>query len=160
MARMTTPLGKRIREARRERGLSQAKLAELAGISLSTVQRIEREDRETTPANLVAVLRALKEVAPLNEAMERELHIATFKPAYYALFPNREKEEKEEESRWKAELPILHKRIDLFRTYQSFRVTYDLVDRLRSLEEAVYGEPVSFSPDEATIIEPEEHDSD
>jgi DNA-binding XRE family transcriptional regulator len=44
--RWTTVLdGERLREMRRERGLSQEQLADLAGISLSTMARLESQDR-------------------------------------------------------------------------------------------------------------------
>ena len=37
--------GERLREMRRQRGLSQEQLADLAGISLSTMARLESQDR-------------------------------------------------------------------------------------------------------------------
>jgi transcriptional regulator with XRE-family HTH domain len=46
MQRWTTVLdGQRLREMRRQRGLSQEQLADLAGISLTTMARLERQDR-------------------------------------------------------------------------------------------------------------------
>jgi DNA-binding XRE family transcriptional regulator len=44
--RWTTVLdGKRLRQLRQQHGLSQEKLADLAGISLTTIARLERQDR-------------------------------------------------------------------------------------------------------------------
>jgi DNA-binding XRE family transcriptional regulator len=37
--------GERLRQLRRQHGLSQEKLADLAGVSLTTMARLERQDR-------------------------------------------------------------------------------------------------------------------
>ena len=49
-----------IYEARLERGLTQAALGELAGMSAKTVLRIENEHRDPTPAELYDFAEALK----------------------------------------------------------------------------------------------------
>lgn len=59
MEEQKTLLGKIVRERRRALGLSRDRLAELAGVSTSTIYRIECEDRDTTQANRRMVLAAL-----------------------------------------------------------------------------------------------------
>jgi len=54
-----TELGRKIRAARKERHLSQRDLAELSGVSLSTIRHIETTQIKTTANNLAAVLHAL-----------------------------------------------------------------------------------------------------
>ncbi len=49
----------RIRELREAKGMSQDKLAREAGISSSAVYRIERREREGTPAADIATLQKL-----------------------------------------------------------------------------------------------------
>ena len=53
-------LGQRIRSERKARGLSQRRLAKLAGVSFTTIQRIETDNRRTTANNLAAVLSVLR----------------------------------------------------------------------------------------------------
>ena len=50
--------GARLRELRREHGLSQEKLADRAGISLTTVGRLERQARATCRGRTLARLAA------------------------------------------------------------------------------------------------------
>ncbi|NEC12085.1 helix-turn-helix transcriptional regulator [Streptomyces sp. SID8014] len=58
-------LGDRIRERRMWRNLTQEKLAELAGISRDTVQRIERGTNDPRYSDLARIARALD--TPLAE---------------------------------------------------------------------------------------------
>lgn len=55
-----TPVGQRAAQLRRLRGLTQAQLAERAGVSLSLVRRVEQGQVPATPAFIGAVARALK----------------------------------------------------------------------------------------------------
>jgi len=52
-------LGQRIREIRKERGMSQTELAEKAGISLITISRIERGERDPHLTTLLRIARGL-----------------------------------------------------------------------------------------------------
>jgi transcriptional regulator with XRE-family HTH domain len=52
-------LGRRIREVRKERGISQGELAEKAGISLITISRIERGERDPHVRTLAQIARGL-----------------------------------------------------------------------------------------------------
>ncbi|MBZ5643662.1 MAG: helix-turn-helix transcriptional regulator [Acidobacteriia bacterium] len=52
--------GKRLRELRLERALSQEKLAELANIHRNYVGGVERGERNIALLNIVAIARALK----------------------------------------------------------------------------------------------------
>ncbi|MEO3862082.1 helix-turn-helix transcriptional regulator [Acrocarpospora sp. B8E8] len=52
-------VGQRAAQLRRLRGLTQARLAELAGVSLSLVRRVEQGQVPATPAFIGAVARAL-----------------------------------------------------------------------------------------------------
>lgn len=61
---MLKSLGKRIRELRNERGLSQEKLAELAGIHENHVRRIEGGTANPSYVVLVKLARALKVTLP------------------------------------------------------------------------------------------------
>jgi transcriptional regulator with XRE-family HTH domain len=54
-----TAMGRRIRELRLSRGLSQEQLGNLAGIAVSQVGRIERGEINTTLSTLVIIARAL-----------------------------------------------------------------------------------------------------
>lgn len=54
-----TAMGRRIRELRQSRGLSQEQLGNLAGIAVSQVGRIERGEINTTLSTLVIIARAL-----------------------------------------------------------------------------------------------------
>lgn len=67
-----TELGRKIRTARKERHISQRELAKLSGVSLGTIQRIERENRKTTANNLAAVLRALDLDAEGNNSPRKD----------------------------------------------------------------------------------------
>ena len=58
-------LGRRLREARLARNLSQSALAEEAGMARFTLQRIE-EGQSTSTANLIKLLRALDLVEGLE----------------------------------------------------------------------------------------------
>jgi transcriptional regulator with XRE-family HTH domain len=53
-------VGQRVAQLRRLRGLTQRQLAELAGVSLSLVRRVEQGQVPATPAFIGAVARALK----------------------------------------------------------------------------------------------------
>ncbi|MEO1009596.1 MAG: helix-turn-helix transcriptional regulator [Planctomycetota bacterium] len=52
--------GERIREVRTERGLSQEKLAELAGLHRTAVSFIERAERSSTLETIEKLARALR----------------------------------------------------------------------------------------------------
>jgi transcriptional regulator with XRE-family HTH domain len=52
-------LGRRIREIRKERAMSQGELAEKAGISLITISRIERGERDPHVRTLAQIARGL-----------------------------------------------------------------------------------------------------
>jgi transcriptional regulator with XRE-family HTH domain len=54
-----TAMGRRIRELRLSRGLSQEQLGNLAGIAVSQVGRIERGKINATLSTLVIIARAL-----------------------------------------------------------------------------------------------------
>lgn len=58
-----TTLGEKVRRLRKRRGLSQDALAQIAGLSLRTVQRIESENRNPSGDSLRRLSRAL-EVSP------------------------------------------------------------------------------------------------
>ena len=71
-----TPLGGRIREARRNAGLSQEKLAEQIGVSRQAVSKWESGASDPSTANLIALAKLyhttveeiLRQVAPDGEA--------------------------------------------------------------------------------------------
>ena len=52
-------LGQKIREIRKERGMSQTELAWKAGISLITISRIERGERDPHVRTLAQIARGL-----------------------------------------------------------------------------------------------------
>ncbi|WP_454802840.1 helix-turn-helix domain-containing protein [Mucilaginibacter phyllosphaerae] len=52
-------MGRRIRELRLSRGLSQEQLGNIAGIAVSQVGRIERGEINTTLSTLVIIAKAL-----------------------------------------------------------------------------------------------------
>src|SRR5690606_24198210 len=53
------PIGRRIAAARREHGLTQQRLADEAGYSLSYVTKVEAGSKDATPAFITAVARSL-----------------------------------------------------------------------------------------------------
>lgn len=53
------PVGERVRAARREMGLTQQELADLAGVSDATVRQIEHGTGKGTLGSLMAVLEVL-----------------------------------------------------------------------------------------------------
>jgi transcriptional regulator with XRE-family HTH domain len=55
---MVTVDGQRLRRMRREHGLSQEMLAEMTGVSLTTVGRLERQDRSSCRGRTLARLAA------------------------------------------------------------------------------------------------------
>jgi transcriptional regulator with XRE-family HTH domain len=52
-------LGQRIRELRKERGMSQTELAEKSDVSLITISRIERGERDPHVMTLARIARGL-----------------------------------------------------------------------------------------------------
>lgn len=60
-----------VKEARNERGWSQARLAEEAGVSENTVMKLEHGERATQPAKVRAILDALG-IEPLATAIDLE----------------------------------------------------------------------------------------
>jgi DNA-binding XRE family transcriptional regulator len=67
--RWTTLLdGERLREMRRQRGLSQEQLADLAGISLSTMARLESQDRSPCRSWTLGRLAAALDETPASMA--------------------------------------------------------------------------------------------
>lgn len=51
--------GERLRELRTERGLSQERLAELAGVDRNYIGQIERAERNVALVNIVRIAKAL-----------------------------------------------------------------------------------------------------
>ena len=60
--------GQRIRELRRQCGLAQAELAGLAGVSLNTVARLERQHRTACRTRTLARIAAALEEPPATIA--------------------------------------------------------------------------------------------
>lgn len=65
-------LGDRIKEARKNRGWSQAKLATEAGVSENTIISAEKAERTPQDAKLRAILDALGMAAPADGALDLE----------------------------------------------------------------------------------------
>ena len=59
MSNVAVLLGKRVRELRVARGLSQELLAERAGLSVPTLSRIERGSHDAAVDKIVAIMNAL-----------------------------------------------------------------------------------------------------
>jgi transcriptional regulator with XRE-family HTH domain len=59
--------GKRVREIRHRRGMSQEKLAELAGLHRTYVSGVERGERNISLANIERLARAL--AVPMSDLM-------------------------------------------------------------------------------------------
>ncbi|HZQ29362.1 MAG TPA: helix-turn-helix transcriptional regulator [Acidimicrobiales bacterium] len=57
---VTVEFGRRVRAFRKERGLSQERLAELAGIHRTYVGSLERGERNVALINIVRLARALE----------------------------------------------------------------------------------------------------
>lgn len=53
-------IGKRIREARKAKGYSQEEVAELCGINLRTIQRVENNENQPSPKTLKSIFAALE----------------------------------------------------------------------------------------------------
>jgi transcriptional regulator with XRE-family HTH domain len=68
MPTMTEPVGKRIHRLRRERLLSASELAQLAGISRTTLHNIETGQTQTEPRP-----RTLRKIAEVLDVEPREL---------------------------------------------------------------------------------------
>lgn len=52
-------LGRTIRRLRKQRGLSQMKLAELAGVHLNEISNVERGERDARATSLLKIARGL-----------------------------------------------------------------------------------------------------
>jgi transcriptional regulator with XRE-family HTH domain len=65
-------IGQRVRTVRAERGWSQARLAEAAGVSENTVLSIEKGRLATQPTKLRAVLDALGLATPTDGVLDLE----------------------------------------------------------------------------------------
>jgi transcriptional regulator with XRE-family HTH domain len=68
--RATRTLGEDISSWRKLRGLTQAQLADRAGISRDTLARLERGDGGVSTENLLRVLRGLGVLGLLNRALD------------------------------------------------------------------------------------------
>lgn len=141
MARVSTPLGAMIRNARKKRGLTQSDLSKLSGVSNMTIQRMEREDRKTTAGNLKAVISALGTVRQFDSE-ESDLEQALWTPITQFL-AERKKQDEKEKAQMNALRPLLHQRVDLLDHYGDFMAVFDVVNRFRSMEEALaHSKPV------------------
>lgn len=65
-------VGARVRQARNDRGWSQGRLAEEAGVTENTVLSIEQGKRQTQAAKLRAVLDALDMPTPIDDSFSLE----------------------------------------------------------------------------------------
>lgn len=70
MKKPITKFGAYVRNERTRLGLSQRKLAEKTGVSLTTIQRIETENRKTTENNKKAIMKALNK-SETDNAIEK-----------------------------------------------------------------------------------------
>lgn len=69
-------LGEMIKQARKERNLTQSQLGELIGVQKSQISRIERNAKNVTIATILRVFRALKtEVSFKVELLDGEFKI-------------------------------------------------------------------------------------
>lgn len=59
MSDVLVRFGKRLREVRREKGISQEKLADLAGLHRTYVSSVERGERNISLANVERLAKAL-----------------------------------------------------------------------------------------------------
>ena len=70
-------LGKMIRNARKERHLTQTELGQLIGVQKSQISRIERNAKNVTLETILRVFRALKARVNFNvELLDGEINIA------------------------------------------------------------------------------------
>ncbi len=70
-------LGEMIKQARKERHLTQSQLGELIGVQKSQISRIERNAKNVTIETILRVFRALKAKVNFNvELLEGEFKIA------------------------------------------------------------------------------------
>lgn len=67
-------LAEMVEVVRRKRGLTQAELAELAGVSRYVVQDLESASGRTTLRRLLAVLRVLDIIVELGGAADEHVH--------------------------------------------------------------------------------------
>ncbi len=68
--KISSSFGKRVREERMSRGLSQEKLAELAGLHRTYIGMVERGEKNITLKNIEKISNALK--VPLDKLMNLE----------------------------------------------------------------------------------------
>ena len=70
-------LGEMIKQARKERQLTQSELGELIGVQKSQISRIERNAKNVTIETILRVFRALKAKVSFNvELLDAEFRIA------------------------------------------------------------------------------------
>jgi len=70
-------LGEMIKQARKERHLTQTELGELIGVQKSQISRLERNTKNVTLETILRVFRALKAKVNFNvELLEGEVRIA------------------------------------------------------------------------------------
>ncbi|MCF6171983.1 MAG: helix-turn-helix domain-containing protein [Bacteroidales bacterium] len=70
-------LGEMIKQARKERNLTQAELGKLIGVQKSQISRIERNTKNVTLATILRVFRALKAKVNFNvELLDGEISLA------------------------------------------------------------------------------------
>ena len=70
-------LGKMIRQARKERRLTQTELGQLIGVQKSQISRIERNAKNVTLKTILRVFRALKARVNFNvELLDSEINLA------------------------------------------------------------------------------------
>lgn len=73
MEKVLLMVGKRIREIRKSKGLSQESLGELAGFHFSYIGGVERGEKNISLANLSKIAKALK--VPLSDFFHYEKHL-------------------------------------------------------------------------------------
>lgn len=143
-----TLIGKRVRKARQNQGLSQEDLAKKAGVSLTTIRNIETADVKTTTNNLMSIWIALQD-EHLFDGIENNKNVNDLFDRLgthdHNLIKKQLKELREfdedlkflterEEQALSVERPKLHSMIDTLDRYDHFKVVYDMTQFLLSYE--------------------------